>query len=218
MTKGRNWMIRKMFVMAAAIAIPISVVGATGGTAFAGKGPSAATDTATCHAIDGTVSFSIPLTNAGVTSGTEVTTVNAQLVGCSAAGAFPVTLTSGSVSGSFSGKPGSVKHPAATCGGLVGATKEKGTLSISWSSTPGVPPTTLKLKTATGGVASDGHASFTVQGKYKGSFGGADKGKSSVTQAETTQTTAQLAAQCGGSGISSIGLQGPVSGNAVSLM
>jgi hypothetical protein len=207
-------MIRKMLVIAAAIAMPVSVVAVTGGVAGAkGKAPTAATDTAQCTGISATVTFSMPLTSAGYPSGTETTTVNGSLSGCTAAGAFgPVTISGGSVSGSFAGKAGSAKHPAGTCGGLLGATKEKGALTVNWSSSPAVPGTTISLKSATGGVAADGNASFTVAGKYKGSFGGSDKGKASSITAETTQSTGTLGAECGGSGISSINIQAVVGG------
>jgi hypothetical protein len=68
------------------------------------------------------------------------------------------------------------------------------------------------LKSATGGVAADGNASFSVAGKYKGSFGGSDKGKTSSINAETTVSTGTLAAECAGSGISSLAIQHVVGG------
>jgi hypothetical protein len=207
-------MLRNLLVLTAAMALPISVVAVSSGVAGAkGKAPTAATDTARCTGISATVSFSIPLTNNGVPSGTDTTTVNGSLSGCTIAGAFgPVAISGASVSGSFAGKPGSAKRPAAQCTGLLGASKEKGSTTVSWSSSPGVPPTTITLKTATGGVATDGNASFSVAGKYKGSFGGADKGKSSTINAETTQSTGTLAGECGGSGISSLSIQKVVGG------
>jgi hypothetical protein len=207
-------MLRKLLVLTAAIAMPISVVAVSSGVAGAkGKAPTAATDTAQCTGIAATVTFSLPLTSAGYPTGTETTTVSGSLSGCTAAGAFgPVTISGASVSGSFAGKAGSAKHPAGTCGGLLGATKEKGSISVAWSSSPGVPATTVSLKSATGGVAADGNASFTVAGKYKGSFGGADKGKTSSITAETTQSSGTLGAECSGSGISSINIQHVVGG------
>jgi len=209
-------MIRKLLVVAAAVAIPVSVVAVTGVTAGAAKGPSPATDTAVCSGISGTVNFSTPLTTNGSTSATETTTVNATLTGCSATGGVPVSLTGGTVTGSFAGKPGSAKHPSATCGGLLGATKEKGTVSVTWNSTPAVPGTTIALKSATGGVSGT-QASFSLSGKYKGSFGGSDKGKTSATQARTVESVGTLSGECGGAGISTIHLTGPASGNALTL-
>ena len=210
-------MIRKLLVVAAAVAMPVSIVAVSGGIAGAVKPPSAATDTAVCTGITGTVHFSIPLTNAGVTSGAEVTTLSGTLSGCTASGAFPVTLSGGSFSATLTGKAASAKHPAATCGGLAGATKESGTLTTTWAgSSPAVPATTTKLKTATGGI-SGAVASFTVQGKYSGSFGGADKGKSSATNARTTETIASILTSCAGSGVSVLHLQGPATGNPLVL-
>src|ERR1700722_4101419 len=116
-------MIRKILVFAAAIAMPVSVVAVTGGIAGAAKGPSPATDTAQCTGISATVTFSMPLTNAGYTSGVDTTTVTGSLSGCTAAGSYgPVTISGASVSGSFAGKAGSAKHPAGQCTGLLGAT------------------------------------------------------------------------------------------------
>lgn len=203
-------MIRKLLVVAAAVAMPVSLVGISG-MAGAAKGPSAATDTAVCTGLTGTVSFSIPLTNHGSTSGTEVTTVSGHLTGCTASGSFAVNLPS---SGSFpfsatlTGKPGSAKKPTATCGGLNGPTKQKGNLVTTWTgSTPAIAPTTIGLKSTTGGVGSDGHGTFTVQGKYKGSFGGSDKGATSSTAAETVDTITTIVGECGTTGVSSLGIQ-----------
>jgi hypothetical protein len=189
-------MLRKIFVVAAAIAIPVSVVAVTGTTAGA-KGPSAKTDTLVCTSISGTVNFSIPLTNAGnTTGGIETSTVSASVSGCTASGTFPVTVSSGSISGTFASKAGSTKHPSAQCGALLGTTKNKGSVSTNWSSSPAVAPTAISVKTVTGSV--DGaNAQFQLNGSFKGSFGGAG--------------------ECGGSGIASIHLMNPSSGAPLTL-
>jgi len=210
-------MFRKILVVAAAIAMPVSVVAVSGGIAGAAKAPSAATDTATCTGITATVNFSIPLTNAGVTSGTETTTLSGSYTGCSAAGSFAQTISTGSISGSFTSKAGSAKHPAALCGGLVGSTKEKGTITTSWTgSSPAAADTVTTVKSITGGVAG-GHGTFSVVGKYKGSFGGADKGKSSTNTAQTVETVATLSSECAGAGISTLHIEGPASGHPLTL-
>jgi hypothetical protein len=210
-------MIRKMLVVAVAIAMPVSVIAFTGATAGAKKGPSAKTDTAVCTNITGTVSFSIPLTNNGnTTGGIETSTVNATVSGCTVSGTFPVTITSGTISGTFAGKAGSAKHPSAQCTGLLGTSKNKGSVSTNWSSSPAVPPTTTSVKTVTGGT--DGpNAQFQLNGSFKGSFGGADKGKSSSSRSDTVETVAALAGECGGSGISTIHLKNPSSGAPLTL-
>jgi hypothetical protein len=210
-------MIRKMLVVAVAIAMPVSVIALTGATAGAKKGPSAATDTAVCNTITGTVTFSIPLTNAGnTTGGVETSTVNATVSGCTASGAFGVSGLSGTISGTFAGKAGSAKHPSAQCTGLLGTSKNKGTVTTNWSSTPAVPPTTITVKTVTGGT--DGpNAQFSLNGKFKGSFGGADKGKTSKSTSDTVETVAGLAGECGGSGIATIHLMNPSSGAPLTL-
>ena len=209
-------MIRKLLVVAAAIALPVSVVAVSGATAGAAKGPSAKTDTAVCTGLSGTVTFSMPLTNAGYTSGVEVGTLSGSLSGCTASGTFPVTISGASVSGTFSGKAGSAKHPSGQCTGLLGTTKQKGSVTTTWNSSPSVPTTVLGVKTVTGAV-SGSNASFTVNGSYKGSFGGSDKGKTSVTKAQTVETVSTLAAECGGSGISVIHVTAPTGSNPVTL-
>jgi hypothetical protein len=78
-------------------------------------------------------------------------------------------------------------------------------------------PTVISLKSATGGVASDGNASFSVAGKYKGSFGGSDKGATSSVNAQTTESIATINAECGGAGVSSLNITAPTSGNPVTL-
>jgi len=74
-------MIRKMLVVAAAIAMPVSAIAVSGGFAGATTG-SAATDTIVCKTITGTVTFSPKLTVAGYASGITTTTVKAALGGC----------------------------------------------------------------------------------------------------------------------------------------
>ena len=210
-------MLRKLFVVAAAIAMPLSVIGVTAGTAGASKGPSAATDTLVCSNITGTVSFSIPLTNAGnTTGGIETSTVSATVSGCTASGTFPESVTSGSFNGTFAGKAGSAKHPSAQFTGLLGVSKNKGAITASWSATPSVAPTTVSVKTVTGGTDGS-QASFQLNGKFKGSFGGADKGKTSSSRSDTVETVGALAGQCGGAGISTIHLTNPSSGNPLVL-
>jgi hypothetical protein len=211
-------MIRKLLVIAAAVAMPVSVVAVTSGVAGAKvKPPTAATDTATCSGLSGTISFSEPLTNAGYPSGIETTTVSGTLSGCTASGGFAVSGLSATLSGTFAGKAGSAKHPSGVCTGLLGATKEKGSIAVGWTSSPPVPNTTISLKSAAGGVGTNGNASFSLTGSYKGSFGGADKGKSSSVEAYTTASVGTLAAECAGAGISSLTIVSPPTGNPITL-
>jgi len=208
-------MIRKLLVVAAAIAMPVSVIAVSGGIAGAAKGPSAATDTATCTTLSATVHFSIPLTLTGSTSGTEVTTISGTYSGCSASGAFPISITSGTISGTFTSKPGSAKHPTAGCANLSGVSKEKGSIVTTWNN-PAAGTTTTIVKSITGGTAG-GHGTFQVNGKYKGSFGGADKGKTSTNAAQTSATVAAITAQCSSGGVSSLSIVGPASGHPLVL-
>ena len=58
-------MIRKSLVVAAAIAMPVSIIAVSGGMAGASNPHTAATDTIICTKLTGTVSFSPALTPRG---------------------------------------------------------------------------------------------------------------------------------------------------------
>ena len=59
-------MIRKLLVVAAAIAMPVSVVAVGGGIASASNPHTAATDTITCKTLTGTLSFSPKIDRQGL--------------------------------------------------------------------------------------------------------------------------------------------------------
>src|SRR5450631_1840052 len=224
-------MIRKMLVVAAAVAMPVSVIAVTGGVAGAKAPTGIVADTIQCTTTAATVNLNPALTPSGQTSGpaatTTITSALGSVSGCTVTTGIsgtPLTNVTGNITGTITAKKApSVKHPGSTCGGLLGASKEaKGsTLSIHWvSSTPGapvIPDSTIALKSVTGGVGGDGHGTFNVAGKASGSFLGQDKGKSSSLAAETVQTVADLGAECTPSpGISTVPIQNNASGITLS--
>lgn len=218
-------MIRRMLVIAAAIAVAVGVIGATGGVAGAGAATGVEADTLHCATEQAVATFSIPFTAKGVTSGQETTTITGSLSDCTVSGPTPVSGTvTATISGTLvSGKPGSVKNPAAVCATLAGGvtTKEKGNLTVKWSDAldPAVNglSSITKVKDIQGGTITVGgtlYGAFTVQGKggKTNLFQGTDKGKSSVTSSMTVTPGVTLLTQCTASGLSSIQLRAQPTG------
>jgi hypothetical protein len=203
-------MIRKLLMVAAAIALPVSVVAVSGEIAGASNGHagSASTDTITCTKITGTVSFSPKLTLKGYTSGSTTTTVKATVSGCRVKGTFADKVTSGTMTGTIKGSAGTATSPSGTCAGLTRSNSVTGALSARWKATPGVPSSVLTLKSITGAIKSN-HGTFTIPGSIKGSaagpFEGTNRGASDKTVAQTTETATQLATACA-TGISSLAI------------
>jgi hypothetical protein len=139
------------------------------------------TGTYNCTKETGTITFSPPLKNA---TQTVKTTVKTTASGCT--GGTPKVLTASA---------NSVTTKASSCGGLAGSTP----FTIKTSYTNGAVPSTL-TGTAKGGVGTQ--VTFTITGKTTGSY------PSLTTTAKATlkQTVAQLAAACGGSGISTLNI------------
>jgi hypothetical protein len=220
MKKGAN-MIRKLLVVAAAIAMPLSLVALTGGTASANaKAGSAATDDVACTAITGTITFSPKLNDTGYTNEAVKTTVSATLTGCKATGSFKTTVTKGTVKGTITGVKGTASKKAGTCAGLEGSSTDTGTLTTTWTASPKDANSVLGVKSVTGATSSSGHGTFTIPGKVKGtasgSFLGSNHGASDVSNAETSDTIAQILSACK-AGVSSLKIQTDPGKKAVSL-
>ncbi len=202
-------MIRKLLVVAAAIAMPISIVAVSGGTASASNPHTAGTDTITCTKLTGTVKFSPKLTDTGYTSGATTTTVTATVSGCSAKGSFTTKVTSGTVTGTIKGAAGTKASPSGKCAALTGSNTDAGTLTTKWTATPADAPSVLVVKSVAGGTKSS-HGTFTIPGKTvgsaSGSFLGANSGKSDKTVAQTTDTLTQILASCK-SGLSTLAIE-----------
>ncbi len=214
-------MIRKLLVVSAAIALPISVVAVSGGIAGAsnGRAGSASTDTIACTKITGTVSFSPKLTLKGYTSGSTTTTVKATVSGCTVKGTSTDKVASGTVEGTIKGSAGTAKSPSGTCGGLTRSNAVTGTLSTKWKATPGVPNSVLTLKSISGAIKSN-HGTFIIPGSIKGSaagpFEGTNAGASDKIVAQTTETATRLATACA-TGISSLAIEAEPGVTPVSL-
>jgi hypothetical protein len=215
-------MIRKLLVVAAAIAMPVSAVAVTGGMASASgsHGGSAATDTIVCTKITGKVVFSPKVDKTGYTNMAIKSTVTATLSGCTVKGTFVDHVTSGSVTGSLTGTKGTVAKPAGKCSGLIGSNADVGALSTKWAASPAVPNSVLNVKSVSGGT----HGAFgtftipgTVKGTAAGSFEGTDHGAKDKSVAQTVATAASLITTCDSSGLSTLSITTDSAAPAVSL-
>jgi len=203
-------MIRKLLVVAAAAAMPITAIAATGGIASAKTLPVDATNyTVNCTSIAATAKLAPALTNTATAASNEATSIKGTASGCTVtptAGGTAVAVTSVKIKGTIN--DASSTH---TCGGLVTPTSETGSLSISWKTSPKLTSSTSVVNptTVAGGVGADGNATFSLAygAATSGPFQGTDNGTSSATSAETTTSVSSIVATCGGKkGLKSIGI------------
>lgn len=222
-------MIRKLLVVATAVAMPISVIAAFGGTSGAAAVKVDATHyTVTCSGISGTVKFSPPVTT-NESAGSGTTSIKAVLTGCTAtptAGGTAIAITSAKVSGSLTTTRTAGENG---CVALAGGSTATGTLTTKWKTTPKLLTATssISVNSISGGVGSDGNASFQIPGTVpngaaSGAFQGTDSGNSDNTSAQTTEPaltgpTSLLATCEGKKGLKKLSIETPQTGNAVSL-
>jgi hypothetical protein len=223
-------MIRKLLVVAAAIAMPVSVIAVTGATAGAAKiiDATGAPASASCTTSGGTLAFKVPIgivTAGGYTAPTKNKGQQIKVAG------VVLTCTSSAVGGSFTGtisgkikttNPGDTPAQEYSCTGLVGVSPAPGgtlagTLKVKWSVPAGQkfgggPKSTIAVSSISGGVDGSGHGTFTIPGNsgtgsISGSFPGSDAGASSTSTDATADTEGQLATACqSAGGISTINL------------
>ena len=217
-------MIRKMLVIAAAVAMPVSVIAATAGPAAAVTKVNATNYTVTCTAIAATATFSPKLTNTATAASPEKTKIAGSVTKCTATpttGGAAVKLSKGTVSGTITNA--SSTH---TCAGLTTPTTETGSLKVTWTTIPAgtllTATSTAFPTTVTGGAGGNGRATFTIAFSHvTGSFQGSDSGASSTSDAQTTTTAASIFTTCGKStGLTSIKIQADTNsghGNAIHL-
>jgi hypothetical protein len=215
-------MIRKLLLIAAAVAMPVGFIAATAGTASAGKviDPTLAPATASCTSSGGSLTFKVPI--GIVTPGGYVAPAKNKGNQIKIAG-VTLTCTSSAVAGSFTGTAsGKIKtthvgqDPATfySCVGLIGVSPQpgatlSGSLKIKWSPPVGQKFASSKsvssISSVLGGVDGGGHGTFTIPGNpgtgfISGSFPGSDAGASSSSTSATALTEAQLAPLCEAAG------------------
>jgi hypothetical protein len=205
-------MIRKLLLVAAAVAMPVGMIAGTADVAGATV-IVVTTNTASCNAIAGTLTFSHPLSTAGVSlapGGTYTlkTKVVATLTKCTTNKAAMV-ITKGSVTGTISQtthNTGTTPIKVATCTGLEGAQTITAPLTTKWTvkAPSTVAPTVSHFNQFVGGTAIIGttaYGTFTLPGaggitSSTGSFEGTDHGASNVTNARTVLTAGALLTAC----------------------
>jgi hypothetical protein len=213
-------MIRKLLLVAAATAMPLGFIAATGGLATASTPPvNATTATVTCTGITGTAKFS-PAVTTNEAAGPSTTSIKAVLTGCTTNDG--VTVTGAKVAGSLSSTRTANENG---CVALAESSSSVGNLTTKWKTTPKLtaPSSTIAVNSIAGSVGGNGHADFTIpgttpNGAASGSFQGLNGGASDTTTAQSTATAATILSTCEGKkGLKSFTFTSPVSGNAVSL-
>ncbi len=219
-------MIRKLLLVAAAAAMPVSIVAVSGGLAGASNSHTAATDGVACKDITGTLTFSPKIDTKGYTSGHITTKVSATITGCTVTGSTPITITKGVVTGTLIGSTGTSGKPDGQCTGLGSGGVETGNLTTVWTASAGgpVPNSVLGVKSDLGGTVGSGsskHGTFSIpgatKGKSTGSFLGANNGASDKSQSETKLSYSSIASTCLKSGLTSLAITQEAGKTAVAL-
>ncbi len=222
-------MIRKLLLVAAAVAMPLWFIVASSGTASAKTvtDETGAPATATCSVSGGTLAFkyAIGISGAGYVPPTKnkgnQITISGITLNCTSS-----AVSQGSFTGVASGKikTANTTETAAqfySCTSLEGVSPSNGgtlsgKLKVKWSAPAGVKfsakTSVIGVTSVEGGVNNSGQGTFTIPGNpgtgsITGGFPGSDSGASSSTTTSTQDTEGQLAAQCeSSSGLSSIAL------------
>ncbi len=187
---------KKLMMVAAAIALPAGIVAGSAGTAAAVKPPMTDVHNAsiTCGSVTGAAKFAPHLT----TTGTKGENTNVKLVigDCTVSNApNPVTVVSGKGAG--------VLHSASNnVANLLGPVAVSGQINVKWKSTGKLTfkESSVNVTVVTGGTSGN-YASFAItagDASVSGDFAGTDSGASSTFYAETTQTISQLTTAAGG--------------------
>ena len=214
-------MIRKLLLVAAATAMPLGIIAATGSLASAKAAPpvNATTATVTCSGISGTAKFS-PAVTESETAGSASITIKAKLTGCTTSDG--VTVTGAGVSGTLTTTRTAGENG---CVALAGGSDATGPLTTKWKTTPKLSSgnSVINVNSIAGSIGSNGNATFKIPGTVpngapSGSFQGTNAGASDATSAQTTTSAATILSTCEGKkGLKSIGITTPASGAAVTL-
>lgn len=223
-------MIRKMLMVAAAVAMPVGVIAATAGTASAKPvTDSVAGATATCTTSGGTIGFHYAIGVAvpggyvppAKNKGQKITISGVDLSCTSSAVAGTFTgVASGKLASTNPGESAADFYSAASIEGndpSAGGTLS-GSLKVAWTAPPNQKfsskDSVITIHSTVGGtttIGGDTYGSFTIPGttpsSISGAFGGSDSGASSTTFAPTAQDEAALTVEAtGAGGISTITL------------
>ncbi len=180
---------KKLLLTAAAVAMPVGLVAATGGVASAAAPKTDVTNASiSCTTVSGTLKFAPALTLAG--GQPENSGVKLSVSGCTVSGAPGVTVSAGKGAG--------VLHSADNnAGGLLGSTAVTGQVNIKWTSNVKLTSktSTVTVSFFTGGTSTDGFATLDIlagKASVSGDFSGGDAGANTTLHAETGQSVADL--------------------------
>ncbi|MGO8871076.1 MAG: hypothetical protein ACLQPH_06685 [Acidimicrobiales bacterium] len=212
-------MIRKLLLVAAAAAMPVGMIAATGGIASAKAPPVDATHaTISCTTISGSATFVPPVT-ADESAGSASIKIKAKVSGCTTNDG--VTVVSGGATGTLTTTRTAGENG---CTALAGGSLATGALTTKWKSTPALSSgsSVINVNSIAGSVLGNGNAGFNIPGTVpngapSGSFQGTDAGAGDMTSAQTTLPALTLLANCDKKGLKSIKITSPPSGAAVSL-
>jgi hypothetical protein len=196
--------IRKIFIVAAVLALPLATMALLEGTAVAKK--VTGSGTTTCK-IGGTISFSPPLTPGGSTSiKKEVTTVSATFSSC--AGGMPVGSTP-----SVKVKPVKIKTAKGAAGGTCASfTSNASTttlkVKVNWA---GEKPSKFDVVGLNPGANLESEVGFTGSFTVSGSYGGSG----SLGVYLTTASSNAIATCGGGTSVSSLSIDSSTSSGSI---
>jgi hypothetical protein len=207
MLSARRSSLRMLVLVAGAIVMMVTVVAVGGGVASATVPVNAASYTVKCTSVSGTMRFSPSYKdlNEGVFDTNDfMTTVRAVLSGCRAkptAGGTPVSVTGGTVAGSFwtlsDGSCDVIEHagfptystwyPLLYDNGTIQTSPMISQLTTKWKSSPTLDSgNTITTLGGVFGTASRSKATFTFPPNYStGSFSGTDAGNSAAISVKT---------------------------------
>lgn len=219
-------MLRKLFVVTAAVTIPVSIIAVGGGFANAASPHTAAADTVSCKTLSGTLTFSRKVDSAGYTSGHTSINASITVTGCTVTGSTKLTITKGVMTGTLAGATGTRGKPTGSCTGLQGSTPATGTLTTKWTVSKGggivnSVLNVMSVKTGPVGSGSNEHGAFTIPGSTKstaaGSFLGTDTGAKDKVVAEISQPYITMASTCLQKGLTSLKVQNESGTAAITL-
>ncbi len=197
-------MLRKVLLIAAATAMPLSFIAAVGGSAGATSKVDATNATVACNGISGSVKIK-PAISANEVAGPSKITIKATLSGCTTSDG--VTVTKASVAGTLTSTRTAGENGCAELAEGTGGSGESGTLTTKWTTTPKlssgnsvIHPTSFTGTLLTSGPDS-GYVTFAIPGATpngapSGSFQGTNAGASDATTGLTKETGAALITSC----------------------
>jgi len=196
---------RKIMLTVGALMLPAAFV-LTIGTTTAGAAKSATTSPGpiTCKGVKGTITFTPPLVSGGTATETS-TIVSVTVTKCKNAPHVTGTVPKkGTVSVNIASGTGTDN-----CTSLSGNTVSPESLTVTWTSPAGLGTSTSAYSGYDGGVVSGGKDGFKLPNTNSGTgstTGTFAEASGSTAAVYSNKTSAQLAAECSGGGISTLDL------------